>query len=325
MDKLNSMIEDVIIGYMGYCDQIKCHNSERKEDMTRKMRELHRIRYSPFYEIVNCGSENNIVEMVNYGMMNGDKELRHFVSIESACMGGDEKIIKRVEEYSGEKLSGSDLYGACYGGNVNVINKAMKNAFTSQCDDGLRGACAKGDMKIIKLILKKAKNMDYGLYGACYGGHKEIMMEMMKRGAKDLDEALYWAGRGGQTDIAMSLIKMGARVYSHNFVGVCQSGNKVLIEIMRALYTGNTNEGLFWLCAYGAKMMTKEQRTSITQSLLGSAGISGNERIRNMQIENLCCGRQKEVIQYLAKMGKTSTHTGGRCYCSKVMREIQSC
>ncbi len=53
---------------------------------------------------------------------------------------------------------------------------------------GLSGACKGGHMEIVKLMIEKgATDWNRGLYDACEGGHIEIVKLMIEKGATDVE------------------------------------------------------------------------------------------------------------------------------------------
>ena len=51
------------------------------------------------------------------------------------------------------------------------------------------------------MISKGANNWNYGLKGACKGGHKEIVNYMISKGANNWNNGLYGACKGGHIEI----------------------------------------------------------------------------------------------------------------------------
>ncbi len=87
-----------------------------------------------------------------------------------------------------------DFYDLCFYGNYEKIS-------TIENDDwnwGLRGACEGGHMDMVELMIERgATNWNYGLYGACRGGHMDIVELMIERGAANWNCGLYYACYGG--------------------------------------------------------------------------------------------------------------------------------
>jgi hypothetical protein len=53
-------------------------------------------------------------------------------------------------------------------------------------------------------------NPDYGLCGACYGGHKELALLMIEKGATNMNAGLEMACIGGHKELATLMIEKGA-------------------------------------------------------------------------------------------------------------------
>jgi hypothetical protein len=56
----------------------------------------------------------------------------------------------------------------------------------------------------------EVKNVNECLYGACNGGHMEIVKYLESKGANDWNNGLYFACEGGQMEIMKYMIEKGA-------------------------------------------------------------------------------------------------------------------
>ena len=94
---------------------------------------------------------------------------------------------------------------------------------------GLYGACKGGHIDIVKFMIKEGNNNCYwngGLYGACEGGHIDIVKLMIEKGANDWNKGLYYACQGGHINIVTLMVEKGA----DQCVGECWHCNKSIKE-----------------------------------------------------------------------------------------------
>ena len=77
---------------------------------------------------------------------------------------------------------------------------------------GLSGACRGGHMEIVLLMIEKGvvDNWDWGLRGACEGGHMRVVLLMIEKGATDWNWGLNYACYGGHMDTVLLMIEKGA-------------------------------------------------------------------------------------------------------------------
>jgi len=98
---------------------------------------------------------------------------------------------------------------------------------------GLRGACRGGHMEIVRLMISKGANdWNRGLFGACYRGHMNIVQFMIEKRAKDWNLGLYGACRGGHMNIVHLMIKKGATHWNWGLSRACKGGHIEIIELM---------------------------------------------------------------------------------------------
>jgi hypothetical protein len=98
----------------------------------------------------------------------------------------------------------------------------------------LREAAKNGDQLS---IIKSSYNedwIDWGLFGACEGGHKDLVNLMISKDAYDFDYALMYACRGGHKDLMVLLIIRGINNFDYGLFGACEGGHKDLIKLMIA-------------------------------------------------------------------------------------------
>jgi hypothetical protein len=119
---------------------------------------------------------------------------------------------------------------------------------------GLEGACEGGHKKIVEQMIELgATNWNLGLKGACHRGHKEIVDLMIERGATDWNEGLYWACEGGHKEIVELMIERGATDWNGGLREACQGGHKEIVDLMIERGATNWIWGLEGACDGGHK------------------------------------------------------------------------
>ncbi len=100
-------------------------------------------------------------------------------------------------------------------------------------EHGLYGACKGGHKDLVELIANDDMfSLNWGLQGACEGGHKELAELMLARGAYDHTLSLYSACLGGHKELAELMITIGAEYFDLGLRGACEGGHKELIKLM---------------------------------------------------------------------------------------------
>ena len=123
----------------------------------------------------------------------------------------------------------------------------------------LRKYCINNNLIKIKKVIGTDLNSNYGLildwnyglYGACKGGHIEIIKLMIKKGATRLDGGLYSACEGGNLDIVKLMIEKGAMWWDHGLVYACIGGNMDIVKLMIEKGATRLNCGLYSACVNG--------------------------------------------------------------------------
>ena len=76
--------------------------------------------------------------------------------------------------------------------------------------------CEHGSMKLVqRFIYNRKSNLDDGLVGACYGGHKHIFQYLIFNGASPHRVGLYSACRGGNPYIVKYMMSNGVNDWNH--------------------------------------------------------------------------------------------------------------
>lgn len=127
-------------------------------------------------------------------------------------------------------------------------------------------ACKEANYQQIGFLLKKIVDVNFGLRGACEGGHIDIVRKMISKGANDWNEALCCACEGGHLELAQMMIDKGADV-NYGLQGACFSNHLELIQMMIDNGANKWNKGLLCACAGGhneiVQMMIDKGATSV--------------------------------------------------------------
>src|SRR5262245_7689043 len=71
----------------------------------------------------------------------------------------------------------------------------------SQWPRALRGACQAGYHSLISVLVRRCEFFESGFFGACRGGHRDIVEQMIQRGVNWWEHGLEEACRGGHREI----------------------------------------------------------------------------------------------------------------------------
>ncbi len=83
-------------------------------------------------------------------------------------------------------------------------------------------------------LSQEITDVNDGLYGACCGGHRELVDLMIARGANDGDSGLYGACRGGHRELVDLMIARGANDWNSGLWAACINGHRELVDLMIA-------------------------------------------------------------------------------------------
>jgi hypothetical protein len=78
----------------------------------------------------------------------------------------------------------------------------------------------------------KSRDWNWGLEGACWGGHRDLVELMIDKGADLWDEGLVAACRGGHRDLVEWMIDKGADDWNWGLEAACHGGHRDLVELM---------------------------------------------------------------------------------------------
>jgi hypothetical protein len=104
-------------------------------------------------------------------------------------------------------------------------------------DWGLDGACRGGHEDLVELMIDKGTtNFDDGLIAACEGGHKTLAKLMIAKGAIKINHGLYRASYRGFKELVELMVNNGADNFYDSLRIACLSGHKDLVKFMADEY-----------------------------------------------------------------------------------------
>jgi ankyrin repeat protein len=139
------------------------------------------------------------------------------------------------------------LYEYCLRGEIENIKYMISNSYDYRAMilrniviwfQGLYGACLGGHKDIIEFLIEKISDCDITfslhnwntcLINACRGGHRDIVDMMIDRGANDYNSGLI---SSNYIDIARFMISRGANNWSESFNYFCRLGNLRMVELI---------------------------------------------------------------------------------------------
>lgn len=122
-----------------------------------------------------------------------------------------------------------------------VAKFIMHDVSTDDLNVMLANACYRGHLNIVKFLVNNNIGSFYvALKSACSGGHINIVKYLigMKNiiTIKDLNRGLYWACYGNQIELAKYMIDLGANDYNRGFCAACRmSHNGSYLELVKFL------------------------------------------------------------------------------------------
>lgn len=107
----------------------------------------------------------------------------------------------------------------------------------SRTNQTLFETCRLGDLHNVELLISKIDgrlgwNQNIGLYGACSGGHLEIVKFMISKGANNFNIGLYNACLDKHLDVIEFLVSKGANNWNLGLRGACEAGHLDIANLM---------------------------------------------------------------------------------------------
>lgn len=155
-----------------------------------------------------------------------------------ACIDGDYEFLKKAinrGDFIYQRLKNKALFHICQNHRWFCLNMFLKSV-KSDLFYGFYGACKGGHVDLIKIFIEMGvDDWDKGLFYACIGGHPKAINIMIEKGAKSLESAFYGACYGGNVDIINIIIKMGKLPPDCLHTGLkyaCEGGNFGAVSLM---------------------------------------------------------------------------------------------
>ncbi len=146
------------------------------------------------------------------------------------------------------------LFPPCRDGDEEKVNQMIiiNEINQEQFNWGLRGACEGGHHGLVDLMLSKGANdLNEGLQSACEGGNHTIVQLMISKGANDWDSGLQGACESGNRGLVELIISKGATDFNLGLWGACQGGHLPLVDLMIERGANYWNWGLRGACLGG--------------------------------------------------------------------------
>lgn len=150
------------------------------------------------------------------------------------------------------------LAEACKRGNIDIVKYFISKGFKGGqlINDCLFNASALGNTAIIDLLLEN--NQDVPpispvttiANGACYGGHMNIIKDMINQGFVEWDEGLMQASIAGHMDIVKLMVENGAHRWDTAALHACQRGHINIVKFMLEKGAVNAHDYMHYACYY---------------------------------------------------------------------------
>ncbi|MEM3858286.1 MAG: ankyrin repeat domain-containing protein [Candidatus Micrarchaeaceae archaeon] len=228
-------------------------------------------------------------------------------------------ILDIINDKSNIKKRISDI---CFLGDKKLCMYLIKQDIN--VDKKLKIACRINDKSVIENL--GSKNWDYGLYGACEGGHMDLIDYMVKKGAKNFNWALFYACKNGSINVINKILKCGANNWNLGLKGACKNGNIDLMNYIKN-FGVNINFGLECACKYGNKNVIDYFIKLGAKNLDNGLYVACKKGYRdiveylvnlgaknwNMGLYGACKGGHKELIELMIKNGADDIKHGIEC------------
>ena len=139
-------------------------------------------------------------------------------------------IIRRFNHFL---INDDNLEIACYVGSFGLTKWMIDKNHDLKKNCGFYGACRGGHKDLVLFMIDIGADWyDWGLKGACRGGHKELVMLMIEKGPKDWNLGLYGTCHGGHEEITTLMIKKGAKDLGGGIMCAYNSGHQDIITLL---------------------------------------------------------------------------------------------
>lgn len=179
----------------------------------------------------NISVSNKIEKMITIEL-NESQELLNKLFVDACKAKTLKEVLALIDR--GAKNQNKGFLAACREGNTNIVQFLVERYRNYLCvDDGMIEACKGGHKDVVVYLIKLgACNINYGMYHACYGGHKELVLYMIEIGAINWNSGLHGACERGHKDIAILMIERGAWNIEIGLYYACYGGHIELVLLM---------------------------------------------------------------------------------------------
>lgn len=156
-----------------------------------------------------------------------------------------------------------------------------------------------GMMSVLGLLIgrKNRQAWEWGLAGACEGGHLAIIDLMIANGAKYWDGGMRCACSGGQLEIAKLMIAKGSTNWENGMAEACYAGHIEIVELMILHGATDWNCGLAQACVGGHRAIVK---------LMIAKGATD----WNWGMERACKGGHLQIVELMISKGANNWNGG---------------
>jgi hypothetical protein len=242
-----------------------------------------------------------------------------------ACIGGHKDLAELLINRGANNLSMAILC-ACHGGHkdlalwlIGLGGEINRHTVMHACYSGNKELV----MKLMDLTGSGQWIVNFGLLGACKGGHKDLAKLMIQMGAGMFNHGLAKACKGGSKELALLMIKMGANDYNWGLRDACKGGHKDLVELMLGMGATDINLGLLNACRGGSRdivIMMIEIGALISESCIYGAMIYGHGDI----VEHLIMRRRSPSVYQLLDFAPSKVSVSHVLRKHKAIRETEA-
>ena len=183
------------------------------------------------------------------------QDLLNFLLINRTFYQQIMKYIGSAKLYKIENNIGLEDYGR-----LNLIISIKMNTITKpEWNWGMNGACRGGHIQLVELLIKKGANYNTSsaIYFASVGGNIEIVKLLINKGANDFNWGLAGACENDNIEIAKLMIENGAKDFDWVLRCACNTGRIESAKMMIEYGANDWNGGLYWACASYQKNTVK--------------------------------------------------------------------
>jgi len=181
-------------------------------------------------EILEVACRLNSLDLAKYAVLH--KATNLVDGFASACKIGNKEIALLMVKHRVNSFTWG-FYYACFGGHKELVNIIISCNETAR-DNELRRVRIGGDCEHLEklIILAYSNDFNFGLFGACAGGHKEIAELMISRDATDFNRGLEGACAGGHKELAELMISRGATDLKTGLTCACKRDHAEVAKLI---------------------------------------------------------------------------------------------